>query len=173
MKFPLLNRKVHYWLSAFVALPMLVIIGSGILLQLKKQISWVQPPEQRGVGKEPALSFPQILERCRGVSQAQIRDWPDVKRLDIRPARGVLKVWAKSNWEIQLDSKTGEVLQVAYRRSDLIESIHDGSWFHERAKLWLFLPAGVALLVLWVTGIFLFIWPYLLSYRRTHRPSRA
>jgi hypothetical protein len=50
-------------------------------------------------------------------------------------------------------------LQTAYRRSDLMESLHDGSWFHPLAKLWIFLPAGVIVFVLWVTGIYLFLLP--------------
>ena len=38
MRFNVLNRKVHYWAAAFIALPILVIIGSGLLLQVKKQL---------------------------------------------------------------------------------------------------------------------------------------
>ncbi len=45
-----LNRKFHYWAAALAALPVLVILCTGLLLQLKKQSAWVQPPEQRGVG---------------------------------------------------------------------------------------------------------------------------
>ena len=44
MSFNVLNRKIHYWASAIVAIPLLVIICSGLLLQAKKQSSWVQPP---------------------------------------------------------------------------------------------------------------------------------
>jgi hypothetical protein len=36
MRFNVLNRKVHYWATAFVALPVLVIICSGLILQMKK-----------------------------------------------------------------------------------------------------------------------------------------
>ena len=52
-------------------------------------------------------------------------------------------------WEVQLNADTGEVLHTAIRRSDVIESIHDGSWFHESFKLWVFLPAGIILAILW------------------------
>ena len=48
---------------------------------------------------------------------------------------------------------------MAYRRSDLIESLHDGSWFHDRAKLWVFLPTAAVVLMLWGTGIYLFFLP--------------
>jgi len=55
---------------------------------------------------------------------------------------------AKNNWEIQIDTQSGTILQQAYRRSDIIESIHDGSWFHDKVKLWIFLPTGIVLLIL-------------------------
>jgi len=166
MKFHILNRKVHYWASSFVAIPLLVIIGSGILLHLKKRVAWIQPTELTGSGQIPALSFDRILEACRQVPQAKVRTWSDINRIDVRPARGILKVWTRSNWEIQLDHHTGQVLQVAYRRSDLIESIHDGSWFHEKVKWWIFLPSGVTLLLLWFTGVYLFALPYILRSKR-------
>lgn len=172
MKFPILNRKIHYWLSLFIALPAAVIFCSGILLQLKKQIHWVQPTEHRGEEGVPALTFDEILRICRTVPEARIRGWDDVNRIDVRVGRGILKVSAKSSWEIQIDSSSGQVLQAAYRRSDMIEAIHDGSWFHDIAKYGLFLPAGICLLLLWATGLYLFVLPYTVRWRRS-RGSRA
>jgi hypothetical protein len=103
MKLHTFNRKFHYWAAIVVALPVLVIVCSGLLLQMKKQVAWVQPPEQRGASQELGLSFPQILAACRSVKEARIETWDDVNRLDVRPSRGMIKVWAKNNWEIQLD----------------------------------------------------------------------
>ncbi len=167
MKFKILNRKVHYWLSIAIALPVLIVISTGLLLQLKKQLPWIQPAQQRGTGQVPVLTFSKLLDICQTVPEAGIRGWTDINRVDVRPGHGVTKVWAKNNWEIQVDSQSGKVLQVAYRRSDLIESLHDGSWFHPLAKAWIFLPAGIALLALWITGICLFAFPILA--RRRHR----
>ena len=166
MKYNLLNRKIHYWASIAVAIPILVIICSGLFLQTKKQFSWIQPAEIRGVGKTPEISMDQILEMSKGVSEAEIRTWEDVNRLDVRPSKGMVKVRAENNWEIQIDLKTGEVLQTAYRRSDIIESIHDGSFFHDQVKLWIFLPSGIVLLVLWGTGIYMFVLPYWVRRKR-------
>ena len=173
MKFNLLNRKVHYWASIVIAVPILIIIVSGILLQTKKQFAWIQPTELRGAGKNPSVSLPQVLEICRGIPEAEIESWDDVNRLDVRPSRGMLKVWAKNNWEIQIDTETGAVLQTAYRRSDIFESIHDGSFFHDNVKLWIFLPSGIALLLLWLTGMYLFILPiWILRRRKISSESR-
>lgn len=167
MKSNLLNRKVHYWAAFAISLPLLVMICSGILLQLKKQSSWVQPPERSGISQQPTVSFDHILEICKNIPEMEVSSWADINRLDVRPSKGMLKVWAKNNWEAQIDSQTAQVLQVAYRRSDMIEAIHDGSWFHENAKFWLFLPTGVTVLLLWLTGMYLFLLPYLVRRRRS------
>ena len=79
----------------------------------------------------------------------------------MRPSKGVIKVRAKNRWEVQLDHQSGEILQVAYRRSGLIESIHEGTFFHDKVRLGIFLPSAIILLILWVTGIYLFLMPYL------------
>jgi hypothetical protein len=40
------------------------------------------------------------------------------------PRKEIAKVRAKIIWEIQIDHQSGEVLHVAYRRSDIIEYMH-------------------------------------------------
>lgn len=171
MKLPILTRRVHYWLAMVIALPVAMIFSTGVLLQLKKQLPWVQPPEQRGAEREHRLSLPEVLAICKGVPEAGIRGWSDVHRVDVRPSRHMLKVTSNSRWEIQIDTHSGEVLQAAYRRSDLIESLHDGSWFSDAVKFGVFLPAGVILLVMWATGIYLFVMPFWLRARRARQSA--
>jgi uncharacterized iron-regulated membrane protein len=160
------NRKVHYWLSIAAALPILLITVTGLLLHVKKDFAWIQPAERRGSGTEPALSMEGILEACRTVPEARVREWRDIQRIDIRPGRGLVKVTTSAHIEIQIDAVTGEVLQSAYRRSDLIEALHDGSFFHPLVKRGIFLPAGLALLALLFTGVWLFLGP-IRARRRT------
>lgn len=162
----LATRKAHRWGAILVAVPFLLVIVTGILLQLKKEVPWVQPPTQRGQSKTPSVSFEAILAAVRSHPEAGIHDWSDIDRLDIQPGRGLAKVTSKTRWEVQVDLKTGDVLQVAYRRSDLIESLHDGSWFHDSAKLYIFLPVGVVVLGLWLTGIYLFFLPLAIRWRK-------
>jgi len=163
----LLNRKVHYWTSLLLALPLVVVIASGLLLQTKKHWSWVQPHEQRGTGTVPAVDLPQLLASVSSAPGVTVRGWEDVNRIDVRPGRGVAKVWLNSGWEVQIDLGTGRVMQTAYRRSDLIESIHDGSFFGGTwTKLGIFLPAGLGLLLLWATGVWLLLSP-VVARRRT------
>ncbi len=169
MKLSRQSRVFHRWGSIIALLPITIIIFSGIVLQLKKVSSYVQPPTQSGAGTEPAIGFDRILEVARTVPEAKIETWEDVDRLDVRPSKGVVKVRCKNRYEVQIDAETAEILQVAFRRSDLIESIHDGSFFNEHFKFWVFLPAGIVLALLLVTGIHLFFLPYLGRRKRVGR----
>lgn len=168
MRAQLLWRKVHYWVSIAIALPLLLIIATGVLLQVKKDIAWIQPPERTGDGA-PGVSFESVLAATAAVPEASVRDWTDIQRIDVRPDKSLLKVTARNGWEIQLDVSDGRVLQSAPRRSDLIEALHDGSWFGSAVKRWVFLPSAVLLLFLWATGIYLFLLPQL---RRRGSASR-
>lgn len=126
----------------------------------------------RGEAQVPTIGFSRVLEVVRGMPECDVSTWADVDRLDVRPDKGVIKVRCNNRWEVQLDAASGDVLQSAYRRSDLIESIHDGSWFHDKAKLWLFVPVALILLGLWGSGLYLFLLPYLVKRRRA-RDSAA
>lgn len=156
-----LNRKIHRWAGIITALPVIIILITGILLLLKKDVGWIQPPSQKGSSKELKLSFEQVLEIVSKVPDVNLQNWNDINRLDVRPKKGLIKVRGNNNWEVQIDSKTGEVLQVAERRSDFIESIHDGSFFHEYVKLGVFLPVAILLVGIWGTGLYLFLMPYM------------
>lgn len=174
MSFNVTNRRIHHWASLIVALPLAVIITSGLLLQLKKQWSFVQPPEQRGSGTVPLINFDQILLSLQGDSSLGVRGWDDVNRLDVRPSRGIVKVTLHSGWEAQIDLGSGRLLQSAVRRSDLIESIHDGSFFAgDWTKLGLFLPVGLTLLVLWLSGMWMVWVPFIGKRRRQARLGTA
>jgi uncharacterized iron-regulated membrane protein len=165
MKSQKLFRKLHYWAAAIAGLPIVIIIGAGILLQLKKQLQWVQPTEIRGSRGDPRVSFDQLLALARSVPEAGVQTWDDIPRVEGRPQKGLIKLISANNHEIQVDLVGGTILHSAHRRSDIIESIHDGSFFHAGAKLWLFLPAGIILFGMWCTGVYLFVIP-LLSRRR-------
>ena len=163
-------RKAHRWGAAVAAAPFLLVLVTGCLLQLKKELPWVQPPTKKGAGREPAVSFDAILAAVKAVPEAQVGGWADVERLDVRPKDGVVKVQCRNRYEVQVDFQSAKVLQVEYRRSDLIEGLHDGSWFHDAFKVYVFLPVAVVVLVLWATGLYLFALPLAVKWRRRRPP---
>lgn len=173
MRFIVLNRKIHYWASAFIVLPLIIVLGSGLLLQLKKHWSWVQPDECVGSGTSPQINFEDILSSVKNLRNLEVDGWDDVTRMDVRPGKGIVKVRLRNGWEVQVDLGTGRVLQTAYRRSDLIESIHDGSFFAGKiSKLGVFLPHGVLLLIMWLTGLIMFLRPLIIKRRKKNISSK-
>ena len=165
MKFNRLNRTLHKWFSICITMPFLIILVTGILL-LKKEISYIQPPSAKSSSKLPSISFDLILKQSRSVKEAGVVDWASIDRLDVRPNKGIIKVRTNTHWEIQLDASTAEILTFAYRRSDIIEQIHDGTYWQDNANLWLTLPVAILLLLISITGIILFILPYIKRCKR-------
>ena len=161
------TRKTHYWGAFIILLPVLIVSITGIFLQLKKEIDWIQPPTVSGdLPNNPSISFEEILEAAKTVKETNIESWNDIDRLDVRIDKGIVKVRTKNRWEVQIDTYSGEVVQVAYRRSDIIEELHDGSWFHENVKLLIFLRSGIILFLLWITGFYMVLIPYLSKWKK-------
>lgn len=165
----IVNRQLHRWGAIAIAVPFLLVLVTGLLLQVKKQLSWVQPPELTSSSTTPAVEWETFLEAAKRVPQANVTSWDDIDRVDVRPGKGMAKVLAKSRWELQVDIGSGEVMQTAYRRSDLIEDLHTGGWFSDAIKLWFFLPAALVVTGLWVTGMYM----ALVHYRAVSRRHRV
>ena len=136
------------------------MVSSGIMLQLKKQSNWIQPNVEVTSSSKPTM-LRSYLDAVSTVKEANISSWDDIERIDIRPDKGIAKIKSKNNWEIQIDIETTEIYAKNYRRSDIIESIHDGSFFSEVVKYGWFLPSGILLLILSLTGIYMFFIPIL------------
>lgn len=166
------TRKLHRIAAIVIAIPFLIVLVTGLLLQVKKDVAWVQPTSQEGVSSIPSITFDQILEVSKSVPEAEVTSWDDIDRLDVRPDKGMVKVRANNHWEIQIDTQNGDILQVEYRRSDIIEAMHDGSWFSDAAKYWIFLPSGFVVLILWITGIYMYFIPALNKRRNAKRLSK-
>lgn len=174
MKLGKLLRDIHHWSSPVVMLPLGVIIVAGIFLMLKKDIDWIQPPSQRSAHASdvaPDTSLAELYSVAAAIPELDTR-WNEFDRIDIRSDRGIAKFIAPNRWEAQIDLVTLDVLSVEYRRSDLIEQIHDGSFFADWVKTFVFLPVGVILLVLWGTGIWLFFDPHVKRWQRKRRRAR-
>jgi len=171
MKLQVLLRKVHHWGSLFIMVQMGLIIGAGLLLMLKKEISWIQPPSEVGSARDavPGLGIDELFDIASDIPELAVEEWSALARVDVKPGKGIVKFVAENNWEAQIDTQSGDVLAVAFRRSDIIESLHDGSFFAPWVKLYIFFPTGIILLCLWATGIYLFFLPHVKRWRRGRR----
>ncbi|MEO0869742.1 MAG: PepSY-associated TM helix domain-containing protein [Cyanobacteria bacterium J06642_11] len=148
------NRLYHRWIAIAIAIPMVFIIATGIFLQVRKPVDWIQPPTAKGSEKyAPTASLEQILTQVKSVPEMQVNSWDDIKLLDLRPNKGIIKVRNHSGLETQVDAATAEVLQTAQRRNDYVVKLHEFSAWH--ARLWLGLPVRLGFLALFLTGVYL------------------
>ncbi len=166
------TRKLHRWGAIATLLPLFLVIVTGLLLQVKKQATWVQPATVKGTGTTPEVDWQTILAVAQSVDEAEVKSWEDVDRIDVRPGKGMLKLQCKNRWELQIDSQSGALLSSTYRRSDFIESLHDGSFFADGAKLWVFLPNGLILLGLWFSGVYLWWLPIGAKRKKQQKKNR-
>ena len=172
MRAGFINRKIHYWLSLWLALPMALISLTGLLLQFKKSLSWVQPREQRRELVLPLAGWPLLLAAAQSRPELAVRSWDDVERVELRPSKGLIKLIARNGQEAQFDAGSGALVQVAARRSDTIEALHDGSWFGDGVKFGWFASSALGLLLATLSGIWLFLEPYIVKARRRRRLAR-
>ncbi len=173
MQYRRISRHFHLWAALVILLPVLVVISTGILLQVKKEFDWIQPPTKKTGIHTLDINFEDILLAATSVKEAQIKTWEDIDRLDVRPNKGIVKIQSNSHWEIQISTADASILQTAYRRSDTIEAIHDGSWFFDDAKLWVFLPTGIILLLIWLSGCVMLFTTLRSKYKkRSHQQVR-
>ncbi len=147
------NRTIHKWASIILVIPLLLSLITGILLLVKKEFSYIQRQTVKGQSDIPTIPFAKVLNVAKSVSSANISDWKDIDRLDVRPNKGVIKIRSDNSTEIQIDATSGDILNIAHRRSDFIESLHDTTHFQDNANLWLMLPIAIGSLLLLFTGL--------------------
>lgn len=156
-------RTYHRYLGLVLGVLLLISSITGLLLGWKKDVELLQPPTQEGVTTDMAQWLPLSEMATLAIagldSAAAVQDNP-IDRIEARLDKGIVKViFLEGSWEVQLDNTTGEVLSVARRHSDWIEKIHDGSIVSDLFKLITMNILGLGLLIISVTGFFLWFYP--------------
>jgi uncharacterized iron-regulated membrane protein len=164
MKMSKLVRKTHKWLGIVLSLILCNISVTGLLLLEKKEFEWIQPSTHTGT--EGTINDFITMQKVFDVAFAQgyesFQDLEGIDRVDFRPEERVFKVRSmKNHMEMQIDAVSGAVLNISTRRSDLCESLHDGSFFGKIMHGKLMPTVAMANLTLIVTGLYLWLSPKL------------
>ncbi len=143
-------RKWHAYLGLIAALPLIATAMTGVLLQLRSKVEWIQPSPVTLTLEEgkPFLRVEEVLAKFPG----------QVEGLGLRPGKGGFSLRLKNGNEVQLHPQTGEILKDSPRRSTLLIKIHEGSWMGPLGSLGLHLASGLVLVFLIVSGIMIFPW---------------
>ena len=167
-------RKLHRYLGIVLSILLLISALTGILLSLKKDVDLIQPPTQRGESKD-LQDWKPLEELSKTAETALYQLEPSqagnsIDRLDIRPSKGIVKVlFEQQQWEVQIDGTSGKVLSIGRRHSDWIESLHDGSIISDLFKLISMNFLGFGLIVLLLTGLWLWYGPRRFRFLRRRR----
>ena len=70
-------RQIHYWISPFIIVPVMLIFTTGVLLQLKKQSNWIQPSIEKVSANKPTMLI-SYLDAAKSVPEAEIKSWDDI-----------------------------------------------------------------------------------------------
>ena len=166
-----LFRKVHRATGAMLFLFFAVIAITGVLLGWKNVSNGsILPNSQQGASAN--------LTEWKPISELHLKAVEVLKdsisneislelnRIDIRKEKGMVKfIFENHLWEVQLDGKTGNVLQIAKRHSDFFEDIHDGTVLDKAFgtnkifKVIYTSVMGLALMLFTVTGFWLWYGP--------------
>jgi uncharacterized iron-regulated membrane protein len=174
MKAPFLRsvRKIHRNTGVLLFAFFFIIGITGLLLGWKKNsFGLILPPTASGTSKD--LREWKSLYELNALADSTLlaATGPETStrldRIDARKDKGIVKfVYIQDYWEVQMDGATGKPLQITQRRSDLIEDLHDGSFFDlyfhtkgEPIKLVYTLIMGIALLIFTITGFWLWYGP--------------
>lgn len=155
-------RSLHKYFGISLAVIVLFSAITGILLAWKKQSDTLQPPTQKGITTELAelASLEDMVDKVVQAVDSLGLKADNLDRLEYRATKGIAKaIFDTGNWEVQIDASNLEILSVAKRHSDWIEQLHDGSIISEGFKLISMNLLGLGLLVLILSGYWLWYGP--------------
>lgn len=144
-------RKLHRILSIWVALPLSIMIVTGIILQLRNSFEYLQP-ETLKVKNEvnaPLLTLDQVLDKMGDRKK-------EVEQIIYRPGKNNLSLRLKEELEVQMNPQTGEILKEAKRRTSFLIELHQGSFFTKYGQYGAFFPTALILFFLLISGVILY-----------------
>jgi len=155
---------LHRWLGVTAGLVLLVSAGTGLLLLVKKEFAWIQPPVMAGEPGpvEQLQPLPAVIGAVLALDLPAFRDEADIARIDFRPAKHVHKVISvRDHIEVQVCAMTLRTSGPNERVSDWLEALHDGSWFGDTMHSTVMPIVAMILLYLASSGYVMWLWPKL------------
>lgn len=146
---------------------MILVSTTGLLLAWKKKADWLQPPTQMGA----SLDSPSQISSLDKIASAvfakgipELKSLDDIDRFELHTGKGVFKITSKTGYhEVQVHAVTAEVLSVSKRNDQMVEDIHDLSFFNEGFRETVLPVVALCLITLGISGIIMFFTPI---YRR-------
>lgn len=166
----------HKWTGIVIALLLIMSSATGFLLLLKKDFAWIQPPTATATEGtiEDFAPIQTVVATIIAQDHPDFQTPDDIERIDTRPDNRLHKVRSRHHYtEYQVDAITAQIISGPERRtSDLLESIHDGSFFADWFHDWIMPLVPISILFLVFSGFWIWLQPKIKRARR-ERTNRA
>lgn len=165
-------RRLHKWVGFSLALAMTVLSVTGAFVAWKKQVEYLQPTTRVGQTAGGDMNLGALLPPAQIAASVLAMDLPEaqdlsqIDRIELRPAKRMYKVRleARNAWrspvELQFDAHSGALLNQGVRGDQLWMDLHSFAVFGELTKLIIMSLAGLSLLWLSLSGLYLFAFPH-------------
>jgi uncharacterized iron-regulated membrane protein len=146
-------RKYHRIISILIFIPFFVVVITGLILQVRQEVEGIQPKAvtMESVPDKKLLTLEEIILASKIPSS-------EIDQIIFRPGKYHLAIRVKDGRELQLHPQTGEVLKSAPRLTGLLIELHQGSYFSSFAQYGIFLPTGLGVLFLLISGLMIYPW---------------
>ena len=167
------TRSLHRWIGFTASVFLAVISVTGFFLAMKGRFAFMRPPVQETASLErieDILPVAEILRIAFDAGHPELSEVKEVDRVDYRPKDNVFKVVSKDGYrEIQVDGTQGKIVSNAFRNDQLMEDIHDMSFFADAVHGYLLPVVAVGLCFLSISGIFIFLTPIYRRWKFKHK----
>lgn len=164
-------RIAHRWISIGILIPLFITAATGVLLLLRQQIDWVQPPaivNESFVAESQWATISQVYASVINNPLTRLHGKKEIGSIIYKPSKGIIQLRTKNKQLIQLEGSTAEILSIAPRRTGWLIQLHEGSYWGKGVRYFVFLPAALGLLLLLISGGIL-IFKYYNRKRVTYR----
>lgn len=141
-------RKIHRIVGLVFFLPLLVVVITGTVLQLRGEFEYLQPKAVKVESQNSPIVSAELLIQKFGKENVDQIIW--------RPAKGSLVVRLKGDMEAHVHPWTGEVLKEAKRRTNFLIELHQGSWMGKWGQYFIHFLTGLGLLFLTLSGLLIY-----------------
>jgi len=167
-------RSIHKYVGLFACLFLLVLSVTGFLLAVKGRMDWVRPETKQGAevtSLAEIVGMQEVADAAFSAGFKELQKMEDIDRLEFHAEDRIFKVISKKGYrEVQVDGATGKVLSTGQRNDQLLEDLHDLSFFADAAHSWGLPAVAVGLFVLSCSGLVMYLVPVArrAKFRRQH-----
>ncbi len=156
-------RNLHKLIGLFACLFLCALSLTGFFLAMKSRFGWIRPEAQSGTEYASTAELAPIhvvLDAAFSAGFEEVKTVEDIDRLELHAEDRIWKVLSKENYrEIQIDGVTGEILSRGQRNDQLLEQLHDFSFFSDTLHDWVLPLIAFALFILSLSGVIMYLVP--------------